>query len=127
MDQLPGSMTSPSGRVQRREAVRHMQAALAGLPEGQREYYGGASLLGQSLDEIARPRPDAAVRGLCFRGRQNLRRDGPVVFVFQPLSMLAGSVATDVNHLLEPFPHRQPTGEDSPGGVDVVRQRAEGV
>jgi RNA polymerase sigma-70 factor (ECF subfamily) len=75
MDQLAGSMTSPSGRVQRREAVRHLQAALAELPEDQREVLRRRYLLGQSLDEIATAtgRTRGAVRGLCFRGRQNLR------------------------------------------------------
>ena len=75
MDQLAGSMTSPSGRVQRREAVRHLQAALAELPEDQREVLRRRYLLGQSLDEIAKAtgRTRGAVRGLCFRGRQNLR------------------------------------------------------
>lgn len=75
MDQLPGSMTSPSGRVQRQEAVHHLQAALAGLPEDQREVLRRRYLLGQSLDEIAHAtgRTRGAVRGLCFRGRQNVR------------------------------------------------------
>ncbi|MHB0956953.1 MAG: sigma-70 family RNA polymerase sigma factor [Pirellulaceae bacterium] len=75
MDQLPGSMTSPSGRVQRHEAVRCLQAALAELPEDQREVLRRRYLLGQSLDEIANAtaRTRGAVRGLCFRGRQNLR------------------------------------------------------
>jgi RNA polymerase sigma-70 factor (ECF subfamily) len=75
MDELAGSMTSPSGRVQRREAVRHLQAALAELPEDQREVLRRRYLLGQSLDEIATAtgRTRGAVRGLCFRGRQQLR------------------------------------------------------
>jgi RNA polymerase sigma-70 factor (ECF subfamily) len=74
-DQLPGSMTSPSGHVQRREAVQRMQAALADLPDDQREVVRRRYLLGQSLDEIAEAtgRTRAAVRGLCFRGRQSLR------------------------------------------------------
>ncbi|MHB8969852.1 MAG: sigma-70 family RNA polymerase sigma factor [Pirellulaceae bacterium] len=75
LDQMPGSMTSPSGRVQRQEAVRHLQAALAGLPEDQREVLRRRYLFGQSLDEIAQAtgRTRGAVRGLCFRGRQTLR------------------------------------------------------
>ncbi len=74
-DQLPGSMTSPSGRVQRREAIQRMQAALADLPDDQREVVRRRYLQGQSLDEIAEAtgRTRAAVRGLCFRGRQSLR------------------------------------------------------
>ncbi len=56
-------MTSPSGRVQRHEAVRHLQAALAGLPEDQREVLRRRYLLGQSLDEIAAGHGPDARRG----------------------------------------------------------------
>lgn len=75
IDQLPESMTSPSGRVQRREAIRRLQAALADLPDDQRDVVRRRYLLGQTPDEIAEAtgRTRAAVRGLCFRGRQSLR------------------------------------------------------
>jgi RNA polymerase sigma-70 factor (ECF subfamily) len=75
MDQLAGSITSPSRRAQRSEAVRTMQAALAGLPEDQRDVLRRRYLLGQSFDQIAAAtgRTRDAVRGLCYRARQNVR------------------------------------------------------
>jgi RNA polymerase sigma-70 factor, ECF subfamily len=75
VEQLPGSMTSPSRRFARSEAVRAMQAALAGLPEDQREVLRRRYLLGQSFDQIAAAtgRTRDAVRGLCYRARQNVR------------------------------------------------------
>ena len=75
MDQVAGSMMSPSRRVQRSEAVRTMQAALAELPEDQREVLRRRYLVGQSFDQIAAAtgRTRDAVRGLCYRARQNVR------------------------------------------------------
>jgi RNA polymerase sigma-70 factor (ECF subfamily) len=75
MEHLPGPVTSPSRQVARREAVRSMQAALADLPEDQREVLRRRYLLGQSLDQIAAAtgRSRGAVRGLCYRARQQVR------------------------------------------------------
>ena len=56
-------------------AVLAMQTALAGLPEDQREVLRRRYLLGQSFDQIAAAtgRTRGAVRGLCYRARQNVR------------------------------------------------------
>jgi RNA polymerase sigma-70 factor, ECF subfamily len=75
LDQIPGSMTSPSRHAQLSEAVRTMQAALAGLPEDQRDVLRRRYLFGQSIDQIAAAtgRTRDGVRGLCYRARQNVR------------------------------------------------------
>jgi len=75
LEQLAGSTTSPSRRYARGEAVRTMQAALSGLPADQRDVLRRRYLQGQSFDEIAAAtgRTHDAVRGLCYRARQNVR------------------------------------------------------
>jgi len=75
IDQMPDSLTSPSRRAQASEAVRRMQAALAELPEDQRDVLRRRYLWGQSIDQIAAGtgRTRDAVRGLCYRARQNVR------------------------------------------------------
>ncbi len=75
LEQLAGSTTSPSRRYARGEAVRTMQAALSGLPADQRDVLRRRYLLGQSFDQIATAtgRTHDAVRGLCYRARQNVR------------------------------------------------------
>lgn len=75
MDRLAGDGTTPSGQVQRRDATRCMQAALASLPAEQREVLERYYLKEQSLDQIAEAmdRTRDAVRGVCYRARRNLR------------------------------------------------------
>ena len=75
IEQLVGGHTSPSRRAHRRDVVRSMQVAMAGLPAEQRDMLRRRYLLGQSLDQIseATGRTKDAVRGLCFRARKNLR------------------------------------------------------
>jgi RNA polymerase sigma-70 factor (ECF subfamily) len=69
----PGS--SPSERAQREEQLLHLAAALAKLPEDQRD----AVILRDSLDTPIRAiaeqlgRTEKAVAGLLLRGRRNLR------------------------------------------------------
>lgn len=75
LEQLAGGHTSPSRHVQRGEAARRVQAAVAQLPQEQREVVQRRYLWGQSLDQIAAATGMSkhAIRGLCFRGRRNLR------------------------------------------------------
>lgn len=75
IEHMPDCLTSPSRYAQRSEAVRSMQAALAQLPEDQRDVLRRRYLLGQSIEQIAvaTGRTHHAVRGLCYRARQNVR------------------------------------------------------
>ena len=75
VEKLAGDSTSPSGRIQRRESVRCLQAALASLPEDQREVIQRHYLQDESFEEIAQAlgRTKDAIRGTCFRARKNLR------------------------------------------------------
>ena len=75
MDRLAGDVSTPAKRVQRRDSIVHMKAAMRQLPREQREVIRRRYLLGQSLDEIANAlgcSKDAA-RGMCYRARQRLR------------------------------------------------------
>lgn len=75
VDKIAGDSTSPSRRVQRRESIRRMQAALAALPPDQREVLERYYLQGQSLDQVAEAmqRTRDAIRGVCYRGRKKMR------------------------------------------------------
>jgi RNA polymerase sigma factor (sigma-70 family) len=61
VDRLAGDFTTPARRVQRRDNIVHMKAAMQQLPGDQREI---ANALGCSKD---------AARGMCYRARQRLR------------------------------------------------------
>jgi RNA polymerase sigma-70 factor (ECF subfamily) len=75
VERLPRDSTAPSGRVVRRDNIRCMQEAMADLPTDQREVIRRHYLQGQSITQIAESmqRTPDAVRGLCYRARQNLR------------------------------------------------------
>jgi len=75
MDRLAADVTTPGGRAQSREHVRRLQVAIAGLPPEQREVIERFYLQDQSYEQIAAAmnRSKDAVRGLCYRARQNLR------------------------------------------------------
>ncbi len=73
---LSGDLTPPIQRAQRSESVRRMRTALASLPEDQREIVDLYYLQASSLEEVAEAtgRSISAVRGICYRGRKNLRK-----------------------------------------------------
>ena len=75
VDRIAGESTSPSGHAYRNDNLRHMRAALAGLPDDQREVIQRHYLQDQSLEQIARAmsRTKDAIRGACYRARKNLR------------------------------------------------------
>lgn len=75
VDRLAGNVTTPGRGLQRHESIRCLRAALASLPEDQREVIERYYLQGQSLDEVAAAmdRTRDAIRGVCYRGRKNLR------------------------------------------------------
>jgi RNA polymerase sigma-70 factor (subfamily 1) len=75
VERLAGDSTSPSGRLQRRESMGRLQAALAILPPDQRDVIQRYYLQDQSLEQIAEVlgRTPDAVRGVCYRARKNLR------------------------------------------------------
>jgi RNA polymerase sigma-70 factor (subfamily 1) len=75
LDQLAADTTSPSMCVHRRDSVRRMVDALALLPSEQREVIQRHYLQHQSLEQVAEAmsRTKDAVRGICYRARQNLR------------------------------------------------------
>jgi len=75
VERIAGDCTTPGGRVQRRENIRRLQAALATLPDDQREVIQRYYLQDQSLDQIAESmgRTRDSIRGVCYRARKNLR------------------------------------------------------
>lgn len=75
LDRIATDGSTPAGQVQRREAIRRMQAALASLPADQREVVERYYLHGQSYDQIAADtgRTRDAVRGIGYRARKTLR------------------------------------------------------
>jgi RNA polymerase sigma-70 factor (ECF subfamily) len=75
VERIAGDATAPSVKGQRQEAVRRLRAALASLPEDQREVIQRYYLQDQSLEEIAKAlgATKDAVRGTCYRGRKNLK------------------------------------------------------
>jgi RNA polymerase sigma-70 factor, ECF subfamily len=72
---LAADQTSPSQQAQRQEQALRLSAALATLPDAQREALKLRHLQGQSLAQIAERlnRSHAAVAGLLKRGLQQLR------------------------------------------------------
>ena len=75
LDRIAAGITTPGRRVQRRESIRQMRAALATLPADQREAISRYYLQGESHEQIAAAtgRTKGAIRGLCYRARKNLR------------------------------------------------------
>jgi RNA polymerase sigma-70 factor (ECF subfamily) len=75
VDRIAAGITTPGRRVQRRESIRQMRAALATLPEDQREVINRHYLQGETYEQIAAAtgRTKGAIRGLCYRARKNLR------------------------------------------------------
>jgi RNA polymerase sigma-70 factor (ECF subfamily) len=78
---LATEQSSPSERAERNEQLTRLAAALAGLPEAQREAVEMRYLQGLSLDEIAEEigRSAGAVAGLLHRGLEGMRErlEGP--------------------------------------------------
>ena len=72
---LAAGHSSPSGHLQRQEQALHLSAALAKLPDSQREAVMLRHFHGRSLAQIAQHlgRTHAAVAGLLKRGLQQLR------------------------------------------------------
>ncbi|MGI9328644.1 MAG: sigma-70 family RNA polymerase sigma factor [Pseudomonadales bacterium] len=72
---LANEQSSPSGRIQRQEQAVSLTAALAKLPDAQRDALVLRHFQGHSLAEIAAQlgRSHAAVAGLLKRGLQQLR------------------------------------------------------
>ena len=75
VERIAAESTSPSGHVYRNDNLRHVQAALASLPDDQREVIQRHYLQDQSLEQIAgaMSRTKDAIRGICYRARKNLR------------------------------------------------------
>lgn len=75
-DLLAADQSSPSQRAERQERALRLAAALAELPENQREAVILRHFQGRSLVEIARDlkTTTAAVTGLLHRGLKNLRK-----------------------------------------------------
>jgi RNA polymerase sigma-70 factor (ECF subfamily) len=75
IDKVAGDSTAPGKRAERGESIRRLQAALAALPDEQREVIERYYLQGQSHEQIAAAldRTKDAVRGICYRARKNLR------------------------------------------------------
>jgi len=75
VERLAADHTPPPQRVQTRETLRKMRAALASLPNDQRDAIERYYILNEPLDQIAAAtgRTKGAIRGLCYRARQNLR------------------------------------------------------
>ncbi len=97
---IAGPVTSPSRRVERTEAVRTMETALAGLPEDQREVLGERRyLLGAIFDQIAAAtgRTRGAVRGSCAIERaERARCDGAILLVLTSDYLCCGVMPSDV-------------------------------
>jgi RNA polymerase sigma factor (sigma-70 family) len=75
IDCIGGDTTSPSCRVHRRDSIGLLRVAMAGLPPDQREVIERYYLRDESLEQIATAmdRSKDAIRGVCYRARQNLR------------------------------------------------------
>jgi RNA polymerase sigma-70 factor (ECF subfamily) len=75
VDRLAADNTPAIRRVQRRESARRLRSAVAQLPNEQRDIVERYYLTGESLDQIAEStgRTKGAVRGLCYRAREQLR------------------------------------------------------
>lgn len=75
VDRIAGNGTTPSVGGQRRENAGRLLAALASLPDDQRDVVERYYLKEQSLDEIAESLgcTKGAVRASCYRARKRLR------------------------------------------------------
>lgn len=75
MVRVAGNDATPSQAIGRRDALRCMRTAMAGLSQEYREVIRLRYLEGRSIEEVARAmgRSVPAVRGLCYRARQSLR------------------------------------------------------
>ncbi|MGE0758061.1 MAG: RNA polymerase sigma factor, partial [Pirellulaceae bacterium] len=75
VQRLAGDSPSPSQHVRQQDRVRLLRSALASLPAEQQEVIVRYYLQEQSLDQIADAlaRTKDAVRGICYRAKQNLR------------------------------------------------------
>jgi RNA polymerase sigma factor (sigma-70 family) len=75
IERLSCDHTPPIKRVQRSESIRRMRVAMASLPPEQRDIVERYYLQTQTLEQIAEStgRTIAAVRGICYRARKNLR------------------------------------------------------
>ena len=75
VERVAGDCTTPSNRGQRRENARRVRAALATLPEVQRQIVEAYYLEGHSLEQLAEMHgcSKGAIRGICYRARQRLR------------------------------------------------------
>lgn len=75
IERVAADCTTPGRRVQRSESVRRMRAAIATLPDDQREVVERYYMQGQTYEQIAEAvgRSKDAIRGVCYRARKNLR------------------------------------------------------
>lgn len=75
IERVAADCTTPGRRVQRNESIRRMRAAIATLPDDQREVVERYYMYGQSYEQIAEAvgRSKDAIRGVCYRARKNLR------------------------------------------------------
>lgn len=75
VERIAGDGTTPSVRGQRRESAGRLLAALASLPDDQREVVERYYIKEQSLEEIAESLgcTKGAVRASCYRARKRLR------------------------------------------------------
>jgi RNA polymerase sigma-70 factor (ECF subfamily) len=75
VERIAADCTTPGRRVQRSESIRRMRAAIASLPDDQREVVERYYMQGQSYEQIAEAvgRSKDAIRGVCYRARKNLR------------------------------------------------------
>jgi len=75
IERVAGDATSPSTRGQRCESARRVRAALAVLPQQERDVVERYYLEGESLERIAEElgSTKAAIRGMCYRARRRLR------------------------------------------------------
>jgi RNA polymerase sigma-70 factor (ECF subfamily) len=74
LDILPAATKTASSVLARRETIGALQVAVAGLPDDQRRAVELHLLKGRSLEETAQAldRTPAAIRGLVYRGKQQL-------------------------------------------------------
>ncbi len=75
VERLSCDHTPPIKRVQRSESIRRMRAAMASLPDEQRDVVERYYLQTQTLEQIAETtgRTIGSIRGICYRARKNLR------------------------------------------------------
>lgn len=75
IDRCAAEVTPPARRAQRDDNMRRLREALTNLPDDQREILVRFYLHEQTWEQIAEAtgRSKEAVRGICYRARQNLR------------------------------------------------------